>query len=323
MNSQLAVLLPCYNEELSIARVVADFRRELPEAVIYVYDNCSTDGTFMAATQAGAVVRQEPRQGKGNVVRRMFADIEADIYVIADGDGTYDASIAAEMVRRLKDNHLDMVIATRRNIFAEAHRKGHGLGNRLFNALYQSLFGKQFSDIFSGYRALSRRFVKTFPAISGGFEIETEMSVHASQLRLPVAEVAGDYSSRQAGSASKLNTFRDAFRILRTFVVLYKEIHPVRFFGGAAVLLFLVAAGLGYPLLLTYLETGLVPRFPTAILATGLGMLGGVLLTSGLILDSVARGRLEQKRLAYLALPKAGTSMAGNGQTRHESAANC
>lgn len=299
----IAVLIPCHNEAIAVASVIAGFRRALPDADIYVYDNASTDDTAAVARAAGASVRFEPIPGKGNVVRRMFADIEADVYVIADGDGTYDAGAAPEMVRHLLEGQLDMVVAARDNIFSEAHRAGHAFGNRLFNLIYRALFGSRFSDIFSGYRVLSRRFVKTFPALSEGFEIETEMSVHAGQLRLPVREVTAPYANRPEGSQSKLNTFRDALRILWMLVLLYKEIHPLRFFGGAATLFLLLALLLGYPLLVTYLDTGLVPRFPTAIVVTGLGVSSAILLTCGLILDSVSRGRRDQKRLAYLSLP--------------------
>lgn len=301
----VAVLLPCYNEGLSIRQVVNSFRAVLPAATIYVYDNRSTDNTAAEAAAAGAVVRKEPWPGKGNVVRRMFADIEADVYIMADGDGTYDASMAPALVNQLLDDHLDMLVGTRDNIYNDAHRAGHAMGNRMFNLVYRSLFGPLFNDIFSGYRVFSRRYVKTFPAVSSGFEIETEMSVHASQLRMPIAEVPTRYGARQEGSFSKLNTFRDAFRILGTFGGLFREIQPFKFYGLIASVLFLGALILGFPLLTTYLETGLVPRFPTAILATGLVLLAGTSLVAGLILDSVARSRLEIKRLAYLQYPTA------------------
>ncbi|MGZ0079330.1 glycosyltransferase [Methylomonas sp. YC3] len=297
---KIAVLLPCYNEGLSIRRVVDDFRKELPDATVYVYDNRSSDNTIAEATLAGAVVRSEPWPGKGNVVRRMFSDVDADIYIMADGDGTYDSKVAGQMIQRLVDEHLDMVVGTRRNVFENAHRAGHGFGNRLFNAMYRSLFGPLFTDIFSGYRVFSRRFVKSFPAIFSGFEIETEMSVHASQLRMPIAEMPTDYGARLEGSASKLRTVRDAFRILFTFLILFKEIRPARFFGVLAMGLIMIALILALPLLLTYLDTGLVPRFPTAILATGIVLLAGIFTVCGLILDSVARGRLEQKRMWYM-----------------------
>ena len=299
----IAVLLPCYNEAPSIGGVVESFRRGLPSATIYVYDNCSTDDTAQEAQAAGAVVRSESWPGKGNVVRRMFSDIDADVYVMADGDGTYDADMAPQMIQRLVQGRLDMVVGTRNNVYEDAHRRGHGLGNQLFNVVYRSLFGPLFSDIFSGYRVFSRRFVKSFPAVSSGFEIETEMSVHASQLRMPVAEIATEYGTRQEGSVSKLRTFRDASRILFTFLILFKEIHPARLFGLLALSLCVVAVILAAPLYCTYLETGLVPRFPTAILATGLVLLAGIFMVSGLVLDSVARGRLEQKRMWYMTNP--------------------
>ena len=296
----VAVLLPCYNEGLSIRRVVEDFRRILPQATVYVYDNRSSDNTAEEARAAGAVVRREEWPGKGNVVRRMFSDIDADIYIMADGDGTYDSSMAPQMIKLLVDEHLDMVVGTRRNVFDDAHRFGHGFGNRLFNGMYRSLFGPLFNDIFSGYRVFSRRFVKSFPAVSRGFEIETEMSVHASQLRMPIREIATAYGARQEGSVSKLHTVRDAIRILFTFLILFKEIRPARFFGVLSIALFAAALILALPLLLTFLETGLVPRLPTAVLATGLAVMSSIALVCGLILDSVARGRLEQKRIWYM-----------------------
>lgn len=298
---RVAVLLPCYNEELSIAEVVRAFATVLPAAVIYVYDNMSTDRTAEVALAAGAVVRREQVPGKGSVVRRMFADIDADIYLMADGDGTYDADAAREMIDLLIAEHLDMVVGTRIGIYDDAHRIGHGAGNRLFNAVYRALFGPLFKDIFSGYRIFSRRFIKTFPAVSSGFEIEAEMSVHASQIRIPIAEFPTKYGARKEGSQSKLRTFRDAARILWTFFLFFKEIKPLLFFSVVACCLFLLSLLLGVPLAITYAQTGLVPRVPTAILSTGLGILGGISMTCGLVLDSVARGRLENKRLAYLA----------------------
>lgn len=297
---KIAVLLPCYNEGLAIRRVVEKFREALPTATIYVYDNRSTDNTAHEAHEAGAVVRAEQWPGKGNVVRRMFSDIDANIYVMADGDGTYDSKVAPQLIRRLIDDHLDMVVGTRRDVYENAHRFGHGFGNRLFNQMYRGLFGPLFSDIFSGYRVFSRRFVKSFPAVSSGFEIETEISVHASQLRMPIAEIPTDYGTREEGSVSKLRTIRDAIRIMFTFLILFKEIRPARFFGVLAIGLLVVAVGLALPLFFTFLETGLVPRFPTAIMATGLVLLAGIFMVSGLILDSVARGRLEQKRMWYM-----------------------
>lgn len=298
---RVAVLLPCYNEALSIRKVVEDFRLVLPEAEIFVYDNRSSDDTSGEARAAGALVRSENWPGKGNVVRRMFSDIDADVYLMADGDGTYDSTMASQMIRRLVDDHLDMVVGIRRDIYDDAHRRGHAFGNRIFNGLYRSLFGPLFNDIFSGYRVFSRRFVKSFPAVSSGFEIETEMSVHASQLRMPIAEIPTEYGARQEGSVSKLNTVRDAIRIMFTLLILFKEIRPARFFGILAVALWLLATILIVPVLGTYLHTGLVPRLPTAILATGLVLLAFLFMASGMILDSVARGRLEQKRMWYMA----------------------
>lgn len=299
-SADIAVLIPCYNEALSIAQVIYDFRASLPMAKIYVYDNRSTDETSAVARAAGAIVRLEPWPGKGNVVRRMFADIDADVYIMADGDGTYDPKVAPEMIARLLADHLDMVVGTRRDVYTNAHRKGHGFGNKLFNGIYRSLFGPLFTDIFSGYRVFSKRFVKSFPAISSGFEIETEMSVHASQVRMPIAEIPTEYGARREGSVSKLRTFHDAFRILRTIAMLFKEIQPARFFGAIALLLVALSIVIGYPLLETYMKTGLVPRIPTAILITGMVLLAGVAFGSGLVLDSVARGRLESKRMTYL-----------------------
>jgi glycosyltransferase involved in cell wall biosynthesis len=300
----VAVLLPCYNEGLSIRSVVTGFRAVLPDAVIYVYDNRSTDNTAEEARLAGALVSKEQWPGKGNVVRRMFADVEADVYIMADGDGTYDAGMAPTMVSLLVEGELDMVVGTRRNVYQNAHRFGHGFGNWLFNTVFRRMFGPLFTDIFSGYRVFSRRFVKSFPAISTGFEIETEVAVHANQLRMPTLEIPTDYGSRQEGSVSKLRTVRDALRILFTFLILFKEIRPARFFGVIAILLVAVALALGTPLVITYAETGLVPRLPTAVLTMGVVVLAGISLLSGLILDSVARSRLEQKRLWYLTLPR-------------------
>ena len=298
----IAVALPCFNEASSIRRVVEQFRQALPQAVIFVYDNRSTDDTAAEARAAGAVVRAEPWPGKGNVVRRMFADIDADIYVMADGDGTYDASRAPEMVARMIDGHLDMVVGTRAGIYDDAHRAGHGFGNRVFNQLYRRLFGELFTDIFSGYRVFSRRFVKSFPASSSGFEIETEMSVQASLLRMPVAEIPTAYGERDEGASSKLRTVRDGLRILRTFLLLFKEIKPAVFYGLIAAALLLLALGLGVPIVMTFLQTGTVPRVPTALIVTGLIILAGISTVCGLVLDSVARGRVEAKRMSYLAL---------------------
>jgi len=300
---RIAVLLPCYNEEAAIGATVEGFRRALPDATVYVYDNNSRDRTKEVAALAGAVVRTEPQQGKGRVVRRMFADIEADVYIMADGDLTYDPEAAPEMVRMLLDEQLDMIVGTRKHEAVEAYRGGHVLGNKLFTSLLSGLFGRTFTDIFSGYRTFSRRFVKSFPILSSGFEIETEMSVHALELRMPVGEVETRYGARPEGSESKLSTYGDGWRILKTIATLYRVERPVLFFGSIGALLVILALILAAPLVLTYLETGLVPRFPTAILATGLIIIAVLCFFAGLILDTVTRGRREIRRLAYLALP--------------------
>jgi glycosyltransferase involved in cell wall biosynthesis len=312
----VAVLLPCYNEERTIADVVTRFRETLPQAMIYVYDNNSRDLTAIRARAAGAIVVREPRQGKGNVVRRMFADIEADIYLMADGDGTYPPEDAPQLINTLLTERADMVVGTRRGVTDDAGRAGHAFGNRIFNGLYKRLFGRDFTDIFSGYRAFTRRFVKSFPAVSGGFEIETEMSVHASQLKLPVSEIPLDYGRRVEGSASKLSTFRDGGRILWMFAMLMKETQPMRFFGAFALLFLGCSLLLMTPVLIEYAETGLVPRMPTWVLSVALLLLSMLATVAGLILDSVSRGRAEQKRIFYLSLPsrverRAGMPLAG------------
>lgn len=307
--SRIAVLLPCYNEEAAIGATVEGFRQALPGATIYVYDNNSRDRTREIAAAAGAVVRTETQQGKGCVVRRMFADIEADVYLMADGDLTYDPAYAQQMVDLLVSEQFDMVVGTRKHDATEAYRGGHVLGNRLFTRLLAGLFGRSFTDIFSGYRAFSRRFVKSFPVLSQGFEIETEMSVHALELRMPVGELETRYLARPEGSHSKLSTFRDGWRILKAIVTLYRTERPVLFFGGIALLLLIAAVILAVPLVFTYLETGLVPRFPTAILVTGMTIVAVLSFFAGLILDTVTRGRREMRRLAYLALPAPGTQL--------------
>ena len=299
----IAVLLPCYNEEAAIAQTVAGFRAALPGAAVYVYDNNSADRTIAVAAAAGAIVRRERVQGKGAVVRRMFADVDADIYVMADGDATYDAASAPAMVARLLDEQLDMVVGTRVHRETDAYRRGHVLGNRLMTGILARLFGRSFTDIFSGYRVFSRRFVKSYPALSTGFEIETDISVHALELRMPVAEIETPYAARPVGSASKLSTYRDGWRILQTILTLYRIERPILFFGMIGFVLAGVAVALGIPLALTYARTGLVPRFPTAIAATGLVILAALNVFAGLILDTVVRGRREVRRLAYLALP--------------------
>jgi glycosyltransferase involved in cell wall biosynthesis len=298
----VAVLVPCYNEERAIAKVVADFRAALPEATVYVYDNNSTDGTVDAATRAGAVVRRETHQGKGHVVRRMFNDIEADVYVLVDGDATYDAPSAPVMVGKLVDDRLDMVVASRADRDAAAYRPGHRAGNFMLTGFVTHIFGRAFTDILSGYRAFSRRFVKSFPILSGGFEIETELTVHALELELPVGEIATPYYSRPAGSASKLGTWTDGFRILWTVLKLYRAERPLALFGSLGIALAIVSIGLAIPIVITYVQEGLVPRLPTALLSTGLMLLGFLSIACGLILDTVTRGRREMKLLAYLAL---------------------
>jgi len=300
------VLLPCFNEEATIAATVEGFRAALPSAAIYVYDNNSRDRTREIAAAGGAVVRTERQQGKGHVVRRMFADVDADVYVMADGDLTYDPSSAQAMVDLLLANQLDMVVGTRRHEEKDAYRGGHVLGNRLFTGMLGRLFGRSFSDIFSGYRVFSRRFVKSFPVLSSGFEIETEMSVHALELRMPVGEVETAYGSRPEGSQSKLSTYGDGWRILKTIATLYRTERPVLFFGTIGALLLIAALVLAVPLIVTYLDTGLVPRFPTAILITGMIIVAVLCFFAGLILDTVTRGRREMRRLAYLALPGPG-----------------
>lgn len=298
----IAVLLPCYNEEHTIGDVVSRFRAALPAARIYVYDNNSRDLTALKARAAGAVVVREPRQGKGNVVRRMFADVDADIYVMADGDGTYAPEDAPQLINILLTEHADMVVGTRRGVTDDAGRAGHAFGNRIFNALYHRLFGRDFTDIFSGYRAFTRRYVKSFPAVSGGFEIETEMSVHASMLKLPVAEIGLDYGRRPEGSSSKLSTWKDGAKILWMFAMLMKETRPLRFFGALAGLALAASAILATPVLAEYFTTGLVLKVPTWILAMALLLLAMIMMTAGLVLDSVARGRAEQKRIFYLSI---------------------
>jgi glycosyltransferase involved in cell wall biosynthesis len=303
---KIAVLLPCYNEEAAIAQTVGGFRAALPSATVYVYDNNSRDRTREVAAAAGAVVRTERQQGKGHVVRRMFADIDADVYVMADGDLTYDPKAAPAMVDLLVADQLDMVVGTRRHQEKDAYRGGHVLGNRVFTGLLSSLFGRSFSDIFSGYRVFSRRFVKSFPVLSEGFEIETEMSVHALELRMPVGEIETSYGARPEGSQSKLSTYSDGWRILKTIGTLYRVERPTLFYGGLGAMLLAAAIVLAVPLVVTYLHTGLVPRFPTAILVTGMTIVAVLCFFTGLILDTVTRGRREVRRLAYLALKAPG-----------------
>ncbi|HIE73210.1 MAG TPA: glycosyltransferase [Flavobacteriales bacterium] len=301
MMNKIAVLIPCYNEELTISRVVNDFQESLPEATIYVYDNASTDNTSKVATKAGALVFQEPNKGKGNVVRRMFADIEANIYVIVDGDDTYEASKCPEMIEQVVNNNLDMVVATRKTTNSGGeYRWGHVFGNWMLTRSVSLIFGHGFTDMLSGYRVMSYRFVKSFPITSKGFEIETEMTVHALQVGASYQEIETMYDSRPEGSESKLNTFKDGFRILWMILLLFKGEKPFQFFGLLSLLFFVVSITLSIPLFTTYIETGLVPKIPTAVLSTGLMILSFFSLISGVILDSMSRLKLEGKRANYL-----------------------
>jgi len=303
----IAVVIPCYNEEAAIAKVVGDFRRALPQAKIYVFDNSSKDRTVEKAREAGAIVRTEMLKGKGNVVRRMFADVEADIYVLVDGDDTYDAASAPKMIQALLDGPLDMVNGSRVTTIEKAYRPGHRFGNWLLTSMVAWIFGNRFNDMLSGYRVMSRRYVKCFPALSAGFETETELTVHALELRMPTAEITTPYKDRPEGSVSKLSTFKDGFRILWTIIVLVKEERPMQFFTLLALFLGCVSAALMVPIILEFLQTGLVPRFPTLIFATGLVIVGFLSLTCGLVLDTVTRGRREMKRMRYLNIPAPGT----------------
>jgi len=303
MTPRIAVLVPCYNEEAAIGTVVRDFRAALPQAAIYVYDNNSRDGTRERAAEAGAVVRMEARQGKGNVVRRMFADVEADIYVLVDGDDTYDAGASPAMVRAMIAGGADLVTARRVHTDAAAYRPGHVAGNRMLTGLTGLLFRVRLADMLSGYRVFSRRFVKSFPFTAEGFGIETELTVHAVRLMMPMIEMDARYKERPAGSVSKLNTWRDGLRILLTIAWLVREERPLVFFSFFFILLAVASLVTGTPVVTEYLATGLVPRLPTAVLAMGLMLLAFLSLMAGLILDTVTRGRWEQKRMAYLAIP--------------------
>jgi glycosyltransferase involved in cell wall biosynthesis len=300
---RIAVLIPCYNEEATVAKVVDDFRASLPTAVITVYDNNSSDATVARARAAGAVVRSETLQGKGNVVRRMFADIEADVYVMVDGDDTYDASVAPALIAKLIDEGLDIVSGRREATDASAYRTGHVLGNRLLTGLTSLMFGVKLHDMLTGYRIMSRRFVKSFPSAAKGFGIETELSVHAVRMKVPMAEVGTLYRERPAGSTSKLNTYRDGIRILLTIVGLMRRERPLIFFGSIFAFFALFAFSIGIPVVIEYFQTGLVPRLPTAVLVTGMMVLAFLSLFTGLMLDTVTRGRWEMKRLRYLGIP--------------------
>ena len=300
---KVAVLIPCYNEAKAIGDVVHSFQQALPNATVYVYDNNSSDNTIEVALLAGAVVRRERQQGKGNVVRRMFADIEADIYVMADGDDTYDASAAPRLIEKMVSENLDMVNGKRISDAEEAYRPGHKFGNKLLTTLVKMFFGSGIDDMLSGYKIFSRRFTKSFPSLSSGFEIETELTVHALESRMPIAEVDTAYGSRAEGSESKLSTFADGFRILRTIAILIKGERPLQFFSAIFSLLILGSVVLSIPIITTYMQTGLVPRLPTAVLVTGMVLLSFLSLACGLILDTVTRGRQELKRLQYLNVP--------------------
>ena len=300
MTDKIAVLLPCYNEEKAIEKVVKDFKKYLPEAKIYVYDNNSTDRTAEIALNAGAIVRREPMQGKGNVVRRMFADVDADIYVMSDGDETYDIKRAPELIKTLKENRLDMVVGARKEKQEECYRSGHRFGNVLLTKLVQTFFRHQLKDMLSGYRVFSNRFVKTFPAQSMGFEIETELTVYALSAKLPIEEVDTDYFARPEGSFSKLSTYKDDIRILRTIITLVKEERPLLFFSLIALFFFAVAFGFSVPIVAEYLKSGLVPRLPTAVLITGIAICSVVCMLVGFVLDSIANAKKESRRQAYL-----------------------
>ena len=302
---RIVVMIPCYNEAATIAQVVHAFNTNLPSATVYVYDNNSSDQSAERAAAAGAVVRNERHQGKGHVARRMFADIDADVYVMVDGDATYDPTAAPDAVAELVHHGLDFINIARRTATPNAYRSGHQIGNALLTRLVALLFGRQFTDMLSGYKLFSRRFVKSFPALSTGFEIETELTIHALELTMPVAERIGTYRQRPTGSISKLSTVRDGLRILRTIVRLTKNERPFAFFGAIGLIFICIAIVLGAPLLQTYLETGLVPRLPTAVLAAALVLMGVQSITAGIILDNVTTGRREAKRIAYLQIPQA------------------
>jgi hypothetical protein len=306
--TRIAILVPCYNEALTIAAVIRGFAAILPQATIHVYDNNSTDDTVRIAKACGALVRFERRQGKGHVIRRMFADIDADCYILVDGDDTYDPSVAADVADMVVGQGYDFVNVSRVSMGAEAYRRGHRFGNLMLTQIVRSIFGRETSDMLSGYKALSRRFVKSFPAMSGGFETETELTVHALEMRMPMGEVSAPYKERPTGSTSKLRTFRDGARILILISRLVKDERPLQFFGSVGLVVGLIGILIGFPVVLTFFETGLVPRLPSAVLSVGLVVLGWLSIFSGLILDVVTKARQEVKRLAYLSIRPSGPS---------------
>ena len=301
---RIAVLVPCYNEEVAVAHVVTGFRAVLPEATIYVYDNNSRDRTVEVARASGAIVRREHLQGKGHVIRRMFCDVEADVYVMVDGDATYEPSSAPTMVHMLLEDGLDMVTGTRVSNIRAAYRPGHRFGNVLLTSIVARFFGDRITDVLSGYRVFSRRYVKSFPALSRGFETETEFTIHALSLEMPLGELQTPYKDRAEGSTSKLNTYSDGMRILVTILNLVRDQRPLQFFGWLALAFFVTAIALSIPIFLEFNPTQTLPRYPTAILSTGLALMAALLLVCGLVLDSVARGRKEAKRMAYLSIPR-------------------
>ncbi len=300
---EIAVIVPCFNESQAIAKVVGDFQKALPAAIIYVYDNNSTDGSAEIARSAGATVHREPRQGKGIVVRRMFADIEADVFVMVDGDDTYEAAAAPRMVGRMVEEGLDVVNGVRVPVSEEVYRPGHGFGNRMLSSMVRILFGHGYSDMLSGYRVFSRRFVKSFPVMSTGFELETELTIHALELQMPSAEERTAFKDRAGGLGKQASQLSDGFRILFTITRLLKQERPVEFFGVFGVLFVLLAVALAYPIIVDYYTTGLVPRLPTAVLSASIMLLAFLSFACGLILDTVTRGRQEAKRMRYLAEP--------------------
>jgi glycosyltransferase involved in cell wall biosynthesis len=297
---RIAAIVPCHNEEAAVAKVVTDLRAAVPGISVYVYDNCSTDATVDEALRAGAIVCAEPLKGKGNVVRRAFADIDADVYLLIDGDDTYDAAAAPAMIERLVSDNLDQVVGVRRG---SAYRAGHEAGNKALNLIVARIFGDSMGDMLSGYRVFSRRFVKSFPAVSREFEIETELTVHSLALRIPSAAVPIGFRDRAEGSESKLRTYRDGWRILNVILTLTRHERPIYFFGLIAALLGLVSGVLVTPVISTYLDTGFVPRLPTLFVASFLTVIGSLSLTIGLVLDGIRKSRHEASRLSYMRHP--------------------